>query len=151
MADSKSIEEAAKDVQYEVNMCFKALELYRRYTFCQPISDGTCMDSHIDGRLFFEAFLIHFRCLIYFFQDRPDDRDVLVSHFLNPINLQDTVKTLVEYKDRLDKLLAHVTFARQTFEMSWDEDRMARDLRCTWDAFIKALPEKHRGLFQAFG
>ena len=49
MADSKSIEEAAKDVQYEVNMCFKALELYRRYTFCQPISDGTCMDSHIDG------------------------------------------------------------------------------------------------------
>lgn len=144
----RTIEQAAGDVQYEIDMCFKAFELLCRYTSCQPMTDGSCMDPHIDARLFLEAFLVHFRCLIEFFRMGGSGSypDVRISHYLASAPLRVFAEALEKYKERIDKQLSHISFSRQRHE--WDSEQMARDLQNAWNAFIEALPDDRKSLFR---
>ena len=45
------------------------------------------------------------------------------------------------YADRLNKLLAHLSYRRSTFGMDWNDETMFLHLKEIWDSFHQGSPE----------
>jgi len=117
--------EAARTLEYEFNMLGVALEECRK----QPPPYGD---------LALEAFLIHARNLVGFFQGSSDRDDILAIDWLKTptsFPLPILSKTLPD----IDKLLGHPSYLRGKRHRTWRYDAMYLELASNWRTFLKQL------------
>ena len=106
-----------------------------------------------------ESCLIHMRLLLDFFYPRIDPQksqheDVFVSDYLPernwcPLDLANDPPWLPEYRERLDRMLAHLTMKRFEFEERrvWKPKEQFGGLERLIAAFLAALPTDVRAEF----
>jgi hypothetical protein len=94
-----------------------------------------------------ESFLLHFRNLRAFLcpsLQRPQFNDILASDFLGELVPRDigSAAKLSEDKDRLDRMLAHLTYHRDQYiaagEDRWLAARMGSDALAEFEAFLSS-------------
>jgi hypothetical protein len=96
----------------------------------------------------FNDFLVHYRCLGHFFGFRRKDKDdVLAEHFI-PGWTSPAMTSWGEAEGKLNKLLAHLTYARAEFRaagINFDHNRdfpsMRADIEAAWRQFCKMLTD----------
>ena len=107
-------------------------------------------DDANQSHLMLEGFLLHARVLRDFLVKSKSSRcdDVLAEHFLEePVVCTWSCPHLREHKERLDKLLAHLTYTRLDAEKEWNVTKIHAEIECAWRKFLDALPEKTRQWF----
>src|ERR1019366_5464716 len=109
------LEAAAKDVSYEIEMLFySAGRLGARHASPQT----TLSDNDKNSAL--ECFLLHFRNLRAFLwpslQPFSDD-DIIASDLLGELKARDVGDSAIlsKHKNRLNKMLAHLTYSRKGY------------------------------------
>ena len=160
------LETLAEPVSYELEM-FKFLhdEIAKR----SETKVGTGSDPAEDAYL--ESFLLHTRLLRDFFcnkrdlpprrqkcpkcgehfeKSRSESDDVLAVDFVAGWVQEETpyLKTL---RHPLNKLLAHLTQARQPYTLRsylWEPEKIYSELRPMIDRFLSSLPDDRKGWFQ---
>jgi len=115
-------------------------------------------------RFALESFLLHARNLLNtFYEPRPlaqmGDDDLLARDFFIPPANWERVRpasvppTLSSVRERLNKLLAHLTYSRVGYadnddpSWRWPCAEMARELKELIEVFKKNLPEENRRFF----
>jgi hypothetical protein len=118
--------EAARTLEYEFNMLGVAVE--------------ECRKEHAPpyGDMALEAFLLHARNLVGFFQGSSDRGDILAIDWLKtsttfPLPILN--KTLAD----IHKLLGHPSYSRGKRHRTWRYDAMYLELAGNWRAFLKQL------------
>jgi hypothetical protein len=110
-----------------------------------------------DGDIALESFLLHFRNLRAFLcptKQRLGDDDVIASDFLNERKGRDLGDWtfLQEHKGKLDKMLAHITYARAVYITSrqnqWDFGGMQELMLTELEYFFSMLPTNVRTWFK---
>ena len=110
-----------------------------------------------DGDIALESFLLHFRNLRAFLcptKQRLGDDDVIASDFLNERKGRDLGDWtfLQEHKGKLDKMLAHITYARAVYITSsqnqWDFGGMQELMLTELEYFFSMLPANVRTWFK---
>jgi hypothetical protein len=144
MRTEQELQGAAESAAYEVFRLKCAL--------CVPWFKGDTINVHTAG-LVREAFLVHFRNLLYFFYIKPrHPDDCHVDDFLPADSWTRKNWDLVDkYKQRCNSLLAHLSYGREGFrsagQMVWDLDKMASLILEDWDSFLDSLPAHRREWF----
>lgn len=138
---AEELEAAASHVKYEVAMLLVASH-YLSTGMCSPADDST-------KNLALEAFLLHFRNLRAFLcpslQPISAD-DVIASDFLDSKYAEDIVDPgeLKADQTRINKLLAHLSYARVTYEQAgekaWHTERMVASVQGGLRVFFNRLP-----------
>ena len=106
-------------------------------------------DDANQSHLMLEGFLLHARVLRDFLVKSKSWRcdDVLAEHFLEePVVC--TWSCLREHKERLDKLLAHLTYSRFDPEKGWDVAKIHTEIDRAWQEFLDALPVRTQQWFE---
>lgn len=148
---TKELQKAAEQVSYEIDMLgFSAEHLSGRYSspMTYPVDN--------EKNMALESFLLHFRNLRAFLcpslQHCTAD-DVLASDFLGMYDgsdVGDRGKLTVD-KERLDKMLAHVSYSRLDFIEAgndwWDSSVMLILMLSELQKFLVCLPEQQRAWF----
>jgi len=110
-----------------------------------------------DGDIALESFLLHFRNLRAFLcptKQRLGNDDVIASDFLNEGKGRDLGDWtfLQEHKGKLDKMLAHITYARAVYITSsqnqWDFGGMQELMLTELEYFFSMLPTNVRTWFK---
>ena len=125
---------------------------FHRFEFAQ--SAAMEHSGEIRG-VMWEAFFIHFRNLLnFFYGKRQHPTDTLAIDYIEPPSTW-TAKTpdwWDEYRVRCNRLLAHLTYERVSFE---DEDKMVwkiqdkiPHIRTEWRWFLNALSLECRSWFR---
>ena len=101
------------------------------------------------SNLVLEGFLLHARVLRDFLvKKNPKLDDVLAEHFLEePLPYLGPLPYLEEHRERLNKLLAHLTYTRREYEKRWDVAKIHTEIDRAWREFLDVLPEKTRQWF----
>ena len=142
---------AAQHVSYEINMLIHAGNELGGF-HSSPMSTPGGNDKNIA----LESFLLHFRNLRAFLcpslqLTTPDD--VIASDFLQEIVPRDVVDPTVlsTDKQRLDKMLAHLSYSRRLFidggTHGWEVARMLALMLSQLEAFCTMLSAAHRNWF----
>jgi hypothetical protein len=103
------------------------------------------------GGLVREALLIHFRILLgFFYGSKQQQDDVIVSDYTSTW-IPNVPTWLEEYKQRCNKLLAHLTYKRVGYvdsnDMVWVLDDKIQHLRSEWQLFLNSLPADRKVWF----
>ena len=110
-----------------------------------------------DACIYLEAFLLHARVLYGFLFRAPRKSDAAPSDFLAPEHVwaADPAKTCPKLSadiDRIDKMLAHLTWKRPEFiqrlEHSWSVEAYVTELRGAYREFASRLIGEERRDFQ---
>ncbi len=116
---------------------------------------GIAVSQHVLNNLALEGFLLHLRSLRDFFYGKstnPDD--VLAADFFQELNKWQTVRpplavVIDEKRDRLNKQLAHLSYARLSYQKSWgDINQMALEVVKTTEVFLQFLPQEKATWFR---
>jgi hypothetical protein len=139
---------AAKHVSYEIGMLIAA-GMRVPHGFSSPADDDT-------ANMALESFLLHFRNLRAFLcpslQNTVSD-DVIASDFLNAPREADLAdpKVLGREKEKIDKLLAHISYSREGYVRSgaktWPAPRMLEEMRAALRQFVTQLPTEKQEWF----
>ena len=142
---------AAQHVSYEIEMLVHTgNELGGFHSSPMSTPDGN------DKNMALESFLLHFRNLRAFLcptLQRTTDDDVIASDFLQASVPRDVVEatSLSMDKERLDKMLAHLSYSRDIFidvgNHGWQVARMLALMLGQLEAFFAMLPTTHRSHF----
>jgi hypothetical protein len=166
---SQNIEAIAGDVSYEWDMLrwtYEKLRYEEGELLLSEVTDpqiltefwfGTSHDDRLHSAML-ESFLLHARTLRDFFLDdkkkRPDD--VLAGDFFEVFETWTEARPslgpyLSQNKKRLDKSLAHISYARLDFKVAskWDISAVLRELDLIWQTFLKTLSPERRRWFWA--
>jgi hypothetical protein len=147
----KDLRQAAKHVSYEMEMLmFAGGELGGWHSSPMSKPAGNYENMAL------ESFLLHFRNLRGFLcptlqKACPDD--ICASHFLGKPEAADVgdKKTLEVLKERLDKMLAHLSYTREVFiearEHAWPVARMSVELLEQLEIFLGQLSPERRSWF----
>lgn len=148
---TEELQKAALQVSYEIEMLgFSAEHLSGWYSspFTYPVGN--------EKNMALESFLLHFRNLRAFLcpsLQRCTADDVLASDFLGKgdgTDVGDRHK-LNAGKERLDKMLAHVSYSRLDYieagDHWWDSSAMLILILTELQKFLVRLPEQHRAWF----
>ena len=99
-----------------------------------------------------ESFAIHARSLLDFFYAYGRDDDVIAEHFFSSatewINARPpkTREQLKKIKDRVNKEVAHLTYARQNVKSKkWPYKSIRRDLNRAFSVFLRLIPDNLLG------
>jgi hypothetical protein len=144
----------AKLIEYELAMLAEAARLW---------TDGLAEYSRpnkMQRRIVTDVFLLHARNLLDFVSPRPNPRstDVLAEHYESswscPGRTGIANYTIDEWRARIDKLLAHVTYDRHGIlesigeEPRWPIEELYREITGRIDEFLESLPESRRVWFK---
>jgi hypothetical protein len=147
----KDLRTAAKHVRYEIEMLmFAGSKLGGWHS--SPMSKPTGNDENMA----FECFLLHFRNLRGFLcptLQRTYDDDICASAFLGKSEGIDVVdkKNLERDRERLNKMLAHLSYAREPFiearMHAWPVARMSIEILEQLEVFLGLLSPEMRSWF----
>jgi hypothetical protein len=148
---STALEAIAEDVFYEWDMFRWSFGKLREHGY--SVGTGRINDQETSATL--ESFLLHTRTLRDFLCDdkKKWTDDVLAHDFFKETPGQWTKARpplgpyLSQNKERLNKMLAHISYARLGFKAQdeWDIGAVLHELDVIWKAFLKALsPEKRK-------
>lgn len=154
MPSESELRDGAGFVRYEFQMLTKAAEIWRAKDL------GTYSKSNKwERRRITDVFLLHARNLLDFFAPRSSARpaDVGAKHY-NPLwecseDSSLAGRTIVEWRNQIDKLLSHVTYNRTTIinentsASRWPIESINKELVAMLDKFLMALPERQRQWF----
>jgi hypothetical protein len=142
---------AAKHVKYEIEMLiFAGDQLGGRHS--SPIT----MPPGNEENMALDCFLLHFRNLRAFLCPKDGgthEDDICASEFLDKSEATYVAdrKTLERDKPRLDKMLAHLSYARETFietrNAEWPVARMSIDMLEQLEVFLGLLSPEERSWF----
>jgi hypothetical protein len=142
--NTEELRKAAVHVNYEIEMLVFAAEHLGGW-HSSPMTNPVGNEKHMA----LESFLLHFRNLRAFLcpsLQRQDD--VLASDFLG---LYDRSDKLNLDKERLDKMLAHVSYSRSDYieadHYRWDSSAMLILMLSELQKFLVRLPDEQRGWF----
>ncbi len=143
--DDEQLREAAAHVAYEVEtMLFAADHLESGHSSPATEPEGKEKD------VFLEAFLLHYRNLRAFLcpsLQMVGDDDVLASDFLGENAQRDhaDASVLGREKVRINKLLAHISYARRRYW--WQVQQMRGEMLEALAGFINSLSAKQQAWF----
>ena len=136
---------AAKHVEYEIEMLLYAQDHIGGFH-----SSPMTMPLGMEKNMALESFLLHFRNLRAFLypslQSVLDD-DVVASDFLGEQKAEDVGDdpgTLASHKERLDRMVAHLSYLREEYIVAgdggWNVAQMAIAILDQMDSFLARLP-----------
>lgn len=140
---------AADHVRYELDMLVCSA-LYISDGFSSPADDAT-------KNIALEAFLLHYRNLRAFLcpsLQKTSLDDVIASDFMGHLKPEDVGNPadLGLDKDRIDKLLAHISYERARYDAagakSWNPHVMVRRIQEDMAKFFLRLPPERRPWFR---
>lgn len=146
----EELEAAGKHVGYEIEMLsYSALRLGVGHS-----SPMTTLEDN-EKNLALEGFLLHYRNLRSFLcpGSEPWTDDIVASDFLGSGELSDVgdSATIGQHKDRLDKMLAHLSYTRETYieakDYGWQTAQMTVVLLDQLEMFLAKLPADRRDWF----
>jgi len=99
-----------------------------------------------------EDMLLHARVLRDFLTRPPKGDDISAAHFVEDIETwRKQASSLCPYlrvnRKRLNKKLAHLTYARLTEDELWEPIPIRDELQIAWDKFLSSVPEKSKEWF----
>ena len=147
-----ALREAAPHVGYEIGMLMYS-GAYIGWGHSSPPSTP----SGNDRNMALESFLLHFRNLRAFLcpslQNISND-DILASDYLDKVDPQDVGiprRFHATEKARLDKMLAHISYARRTYiaagDHFWPGALMTKTIIEELTKFVELLPPGRQGWF----
>ena len=149
--DPAKLRKAAEHVTYEIEMLFFAARDIGGW-HASPIAPP----EDVKKNMALECFLLHFRNLRSFLcpgSDAPTD-DILAGDFLGWRKVKDVAEILplaVTGKERLDKMLAHLSYARKNFiearNYGWPTAEMELALLDQMQLFFEKLSPERRSWF----
>lgn len=155
MPTDSELQDGAGFVRYEFQMLTKAAEIWR----ANDLSTYS-KENKWERRRITDVFLLHGRNLLDFFapRDSAQPADVVARHYDPLWECPDgsslAGRTIVEWRDRIDKLLSHVTYNRRaminenTSASRWPIGSINQELVAMFDKFLKALPQSRREWFE---
>jgi len=154
MPSESELRDGAGFVRYEFQMLTKAAEIWKAKNL------GTYSKSNKwERRRTTDVFLLHARNLLDFFAPRKSAReaDVEAKHYDPSWECSEgsslAGRTIVQWRDQIDKLLSHVTYNRTTMinentsASRWPIESLNKELVAMLDGFLMALPESRREWF----
>lgn len=145
--DSRSPEElkkASNHLAYELNMLF-----FLRPELSEAMRGGvrSITDTYLTNAIL-ESFLVHVRNIIDFFYNlSPRGDDVIAGDFIsNWRELSPPITALLsETKERSNKHLVHLTYARIDLEESeeWQFEKIEKDIKKVLKEFFENVSEEH--------
>jgi hypothetical protein len=148
---TEELQKAAVAINYEIEMLvFSAEHLGGWHS--SPMTSPVGNENHMA----LESFLLHFRNLRAFLCpsiQRQSDDDVLASDYLGMLDASDIgdLQKLSADKERLDKMLAHVSYSRADYieagNYRWDTSSMLLLIVSELKDFFARLPALQRDWF----
>lgn len=156
MPTDRELEEGARLVTYEYLML---VEAGRRWSD-QSLREYS-KSAKWEHRIVTDVFLLHARNLLDFLVPRASakSRDVVAQHYASTwaCSQDETLagRTIADWRDRIDKLLSHVTYRRTAMisetqpQPRWPIEKLHEDLVMRFCEFLKSLPASRREWFGA--
>lgn len=147
-ATGVSLGDIVNAICYEITMF--------RFTGNELLNNPNLTKPELRGYLnaLIESFVVHTRVLIYFFYDNPKKDDISAKHFIDEwekirLPQSDILKTA---KNKADKQLAHLTYARLTTykeieSKKWKIREISVNMESVLQTFIDKLPGDKKNLF----
>ncbi len=124
---------------------------------CTKPTGDEGLETHVLNTMAIECFLIHFRNLrdfLYPDADSADNRDNVIARDYD----SGWLKTDSDWKpcsrnerNRINKLLAHISYSRRHLDHSWPIQAMWQQMMQRLAGFIRSLPAERREWFKAWG
>ena len=131
----RALRSAAKTVAYEFHMLQGS---YLLLQLCRNAPHSPRRD--LLNNLALETFLLHARALRDFFTETLYPDDVLAADFL-PVRLRLRFPILGRpaVRERINKLLAHPSYARPRLRRAWQIPEMYQEVCTAWETFLHCL------------
>jgi hypothetical protein len=148
MLTESELQQGARFIRYEYRMLAEAS---RRWTDLGL--DNYSLRNKWERRLVLDLFLLHARNLLDFLAPRPTvgPEDVIAPHFAPTWAWSQHTglagRTIIDWRDRIDKLLSHVTYRRTAMidemvsEERWQIEELHAGLAMVFSEFLKTVPE----------
>ena len=133
--------EISEDVKYEVDMLRLQGNKFWGTRAQQPRNNQEIADRNA----LLEGFLLHARNLIHFLWGRDKQDDVLASHFFDDRrdwedHCPQMSQFLKDQRPKINKRLAHLTYARLKMDPRWDIPRIQAEIERGLDKFLQSVP-----------
>ena len=161
MDDSK-LERIKGDIQYEVDMIRFTLDEIQRIKEANASEEDNTRKHYYNSleNCISDAFLIYIRCLRDFFCGSRDSRkhnDAHAEDYVKEPEKWHANRPNMDYiedherKNKLDKLLAHLSYSRAEYaakrDTQWDLRKMEKEILESWKFFLQCLPDERRKWF----
>ncbi len=136
---TEELRKSSNHLHYELQM-FQGL--------VRGMGSGIAGERNVISNSLVEAFAIHVRVLIHFFYSSPIKDDVVAEDFIENWEIPNMTEILEVAKDRADKEVAHLTFARLKVtpdQKGWNFLEISNDLQAVINKFIELVPREILG------
>jgi hypothetical protein len=137
------------------SLYYEALMMKEAAARCVKPQGGATLDESVSYNMAIESFLIHFRNVRDFLY--PDDNvraDDVIAFDYDPgwtKTGKDWQECSKSERDRVNKLLAHISYSRDILDHNWLTGIMRQRIMQGMAELIQTLPPERRSWFEAWG